>query len=133
MFKTYILILKLKRNLSIEVGRLGFINFKRGFYIYIGSAKRNINSRIERHLNKEKKLHWHIDYLTKNKNFEIKLIYLIENYEECQISKIFNQNNFLFIKNFGSSDCKCESHLFYSKNLKEIKTLLKSVKKRRFL
>lgn len=133
MFKTYILILQLKSDLSINIGSLGLINFKKGYYIYIGSAKRNINSRVERHLKREKKLHWHIDYLTNNKSFEIKFVYLIENYKECEISKIFNQDSFIFIKNFGSSDCKCKSHLFYSKNLKEIKTLLKSVKKRRFL
>lgn len=133
MFKTYILILQLKRDLSINIGCFGLINFKKGYYIYTGSARRNVNLRVERHLKKEKKLHWHIDYLTNNKSFEIKLVYLIENYEECEISKIFYQNNFIFIERFGSSDCKCKSHLFHSKNLKEIKTLLKSVKKRRFL
>ena len=36
---------------------------KKGIYIYTGSAKKNIDSRIKRHLSNSKKLHWHIDYL----------------------------------------------------------------------
>lgn len=133
MFKTYILILKLKRDLSIGIGSLGIQNFKKGYFIYIGSGKRNINLRILRHIKKEKRLHWHIDYLTRDENFIIKKVYLIRDFSECKLAEFFSLNNFYYIKNFGSSDCKCKSHLFYSKNLKDIESLLKSVKKRRFL
>lgn len=132
MYQTYILILKLNENLSIEIGKFGNINFKKGFYIYIGSGKRNIKKRVERHIKKEKKAHWHIDYLTINKNFSINEIYFIDKIKECEVAEIFMKNNIAYIKNFGSSDCKCKSHLFYFENLKSLKSNIKTFKRRRF-
>lgn len=130
MYRSYILILKLNKNLSIIVGKLGNIEFKKGFYIYIGSGKKNIEKRVERHIKRDKKTHWHIDYLTKDENFSIIEIYLIEKFDECEITKIFIKNGISFIKNFGSTDCNCSSHLFYSKSLKDLKTIIKSFKSR---
>ena len=46
---SYLLILELKRNRDISVGKLGRVSFKRGFYIYVGSAMANLSKRIERH------------------------------------------------------------------------------------
>ncbi|MCX8095153.1 MAG: GIY-YIG nuclease family protein [Caldisericia bacterium] len=132
MFKTYILILKLKRNISIPVGILKTINFKKGYYAYIGSGKRKIISRISRHIKEKKKIFWHIDYLTTNNNFKIQEIYLIKNLSECELSKMFYSKNISFIEKFGSSDCFCNSHLYYFRNLKDIKSLLKSITIRRF-
>ena len=48
---------------TVDVGRLGRFSFKKGKYIYTGSAKRGLNARIDRHKRNGKKLHWHIDYL----------------------------------------------------------------------
>ena len=60
----YFIILKLDEDCEIEVGRLGKILFKKGYYIYCGSAKRGFSKRIKRHFSKKKKLWWHIDYLS---------------------------------------------------------------------
>ena len=38
-------------------------SFQKGIYVYVGSAKRNILQRINRHKEFHKKLHWHFDYL----------------------------------------------------------------------
>ncbi|MDI6861361.1 MAG: GIY-YIG nuclease family protein [Caldisericia bacterium] len=133
MLKTYILILILKKDLSIKVGVLKNVYFKKGYYIYIGSGKRNIKKRILRHIRNYKKIRWHIDYLTTNENFEIKNIFLFSNISECYLSNKFYLNNFSYISKFGSSDCSCKSHLYYSESFKKIKNLLKSFKKRRFL
>ncbi len=132
MYQTYILILKLNKNLSIEIGKLGNIYFKRGFYIYIGSSKRNIEKRVERHIKNKKKVHWHIDYLTLNKNFSIKEIYFIDNIKECKVAEFFIKENVMYIKNFGSSDCNCKSHLFYFENLKSLKYNIKAFNRRKF-
>jgi sugar fermentation stimulation protein A len=42
----YLLILKVDQKETIEVGSLGRRVFKKGFYVYVGSAKRNL-SKIE--------------------------------------------------------------------------------------
>jgi sugar fermentation stimulation protein A len=48
MYKTYILILKLNKNLSIKIGKIGKFFLKKGYYLYVGSGKRNLEKRIQR-------------------------------------------------------------------------------------
>ena len=65
---TYLLLLQLKRNRRIEIGRRkgsSPILFRAGYYAYVGSAfgPGGLRSRIKRHLWKDKKPVWHIDYL----------------------------------------------------------------------
>ncbi len=108
----YLLFFVIDKDRKIEVGKLGEIFFKKGEYIYVGSAKRSFEKRIKRHLRKKKKKFWHIDYLLSGEG-KIKKIFLNPYMKECEAAKIFLQKNIPFIKNFGSSDCKCPSHLFY--------------------
>ncbi len=44
-----------KRQESIQIGKLGHFAFEKGYYVYVGSAKRNIRSRVNRHIAVEKK------------------------------------------------------------------------------
>ncbi|OPX33398.1 hypothetical protein B1H10_06095 [candidate division KSB1 bacterium 4484_188] len=60
----YQIILNLAQPVSLAVARLGLLRFPPGFYIYTGSQQRSLLKRVERHLRPEKKIHWHIDYLT---------------------------------------------------------------------
>ena len=60
---TYLLEIELERERDIRIGKLGEFHFPSGLYLYVGSAKKNLRQRIERHLRKEKKRFWHIDYL----------------------------------------------------------------------
>ena len=60
---TYCLLIHLKQDSKITIGKLGEKNFQKGYYIYVGSALNSLKTRIQRHLRKEKKIHWHIDYL----------------------------------------------------------------------
>jgi len=123
---SYILLIKLEEDKNIRIGKLGSIFFKKGYYAYIGSALNGINQRVNRHLKKNKKMHWHIDYLLKHS--EIIKIYFKEskNKEECKISKSFI--NFKQINGFGCSDCKCNSHLFFSSDKKNLMQNLKKLK-----
>ena len=102
---------------KIKIGKLGKINFKKGNYVYVGSAMNSLNARINRHLSEEKKLHWHIDYLLKNQNSEIAdIIYNISTKKiECELSREIS-SKCEGIAGFGCSDCNCESHLYYFKN-----------------
>ena len=108
----YFIILRLKDDQDIEVGKLGRINFKKGYYIYVGSAKRGFSKRIRRHLRKNKKLWWHIDYLS------VKADVIDVFKSEADEHKLAELASKLYegIKGFGSSDCKCYTHLFYSPN-----------------
>lgn len=117
---SYCLIINLKKDTKIKIGKkLGVINFKKGCYVYVGSAMNSLESRVKRHLSDNKKKHWHIDYLLLNKNTEIEKVYTKESNEklECKIANkiIENQDS---IANFGCSDCKCQSHLIYFENSK---------------
>ncbi len=46
---SYLLILSLKRRRKINVGKLGRVHFRKGFYTYVGSAMANLSKRMERH------------------------------------------------------------------------------------
>ncbi|MBX7077445.1 MAG: GIY-YIG nuclease family protein [Methanobacteriaceae archaeon] len=115
---TYNLIICQKENINIKVGAIGNdIKFPKGYYVYTGSAMNSLTARIKRHLRKEKKLHWHIDYLLKNDNNYIKevLFTISDKRVECELAQLISDKRET-IDNFGSSDCKCNSHLTYFKD-----------------
>ena len=120
----YCLLIKIQKNICVKAGKLGKINFEKGNYAYIGSAQNNLEKRIARHLLKNKKKFWHIDYLTSNKSVKIiKVIYKkAGKKEECKTAKKLNEKEFT-INGFGCSDCKCKAHLFKLKNIKSIEKL----------
>jgi len=113
----YCLIISLSKNINLPVGALGKIFLRRGAYIYVGSAQNNVKKRVERHLKKNKKKHWHIDYLIANRNTTIKKVLWKEakKEEECKIAG-FVKSIGDTVKGFGCSDCKCKSHLFRLKS-----------------
>jgi len=123
---TYILIVFIENNIQLMVGALGKILFNKGFYFYVGSAMGNYGSstllnRVKRHvlIKKNKSIHWHIDYLLADFRSLITKVYLIPSIEplECKIAQELSEICDNSIQKFGSSDCKCTSHLFYFKNL----------------
>ncbi len=80
-------------------------------------------NRVKRHIkpSEDKKTHWHIDYLLNHKRSLITKLYLIPSLKrlECLIAKDLIKIADDYIKDFGSSDCSCLSHLFYFKEFKE--------------
>ncbi|MHA1337314.1 MAG: GIY-YIG nuclease family protein [Promethearchaeota archaeon] len=130
---TYILVIFLSNNLNLQIGALGKIFFKKGFYFYVGSALGNKGSstlinRVRRHLlsPKLKKNHWHIDYLLANNEANVIRIYLfpIMRKIECKIAIALEKTADSYINKFGSSDCNCKSHLFYYEEFKELNEFL---------
>ncbi|HWT79449.1 MAG TPA: DUF123 domain-containing protein, partial [Candidatus Methylomirabilis sp.] len=55
----YCLVLWLPRSCRIAFVRNRAGRFQRGWYVYTGSAKRNLASRLLRHLCRRKQMHWH--------------------------------------------------------------------------
>ena len=109
----YIIVLHLERKKRITIGKIGAIDFPGGFYCYVGSAKKNLAKRIERHKRVRKNNHWHIDYLRNRSTFLSAYPIRTADDIECEladaVSVISNQS----IRGFGCSDCNCQSHLFY--------------------
>jgi len=109
---SYILVIELKKDKTIQVGKLGKIHFKKGFYVYVGSALNGLEQRINRHLRKTKKKYWHIDYFL---DFaDVVDVFYKENKtrEECKIAKMLD-TQLVSSSGFGCSDCRCNSHLFF--------------------
>jgi len=126
--RTYILLIENYKNKEVFIGRLGKLKFVRGIYVYIGSAKKNLMARIKRHLSENKKKFWHIDYFLDRKT-SIKEVWTSPRQAECRIAQYFFKNGFPYIKNFGSSDCRCKSHLFFvNTNRRKIINILKKMK-----
>ncbi len=111
----YLLILELNTNQRISAGKLQQTEFEPGIYIYIGSARNGLLRRIARHRRKEKKIFWHIDYFLQKA--KIKEIWIRNDYfDEClALSEAKNslKNSCFPLKKFGSSDCRCPSHLIF--------------------
>jgi Uri superfamily endonuclease len=109
----YILLIHLNRDIAITVGSLGTREFKESNYVYVGSAQKGVEQRVARHLKKEKRLFWHIDYLLNDGAAEIVEVYVkpASKEEECQVAaKICEKAE--PVAGFGCSDCHCPSHLF---------------------
>jgi len=109
----YLLIIKIDTARKVNIGALGEVFFRAGYYIYVGSAMRNLSKRLNRHLRKTKGVHWHIDYLT-NVADKVRTVPIMSSDRlECEIADQLQKLAPRTVKNFGSSDCKCKSHLFY--------------------
>jgi sugar fermentation stimulation protein A len=109
---SYILLLHLTKDEKIKVGRLGVILFQKGWYLYTGSAKRNLKKRMARHMRKRKNLFWHIDYLREAADKCIPIPVRSSTPLECPMSKRLGEIADWSVPKFGSSDCHCDTHLF---------------------
>ena len=109
----YALIFRLNEDANIVIGALGNIAFKKGTYVYVGSAQNNLEQRVKRHLRKEKHKFWHIDYLLDHSaTIVIETLYRQgSKTEECVVVALIAQRGEA-VKGFGCSDCHCVSHLF---------------------
>jgi Uri superfamily endonuclease len=108
--RTYQLLIEVAVPVRVTVGRLGEFEFPAGFYCYTGSALRNFEARIRRHLSSMKKMHWHIDYLLAAPGVRVREVRRFSE-EECPVNQ--GVAGEIPIPGFGASDCRagCSSHL----------------------
>jgi sugar fermentation stimulation protein A len=113
----YLIILELLEKAEADVGSLGTLRFKAGWYVYAGSAMKNLRSRIARHQRKiRKQKHWHLDYLTPFAKTPIKALPILSYHNlECDLARDLLALGGKPVNGFGSSDCKnkCPAHLYY--------------------
>lgn len=112
---SYQLLIRVSRDCRVRIGKLGTFHFRKGWYVYTGSARNNLSARINRHLSKDKKLRWHIDYLLTDPPVKVVGI-RTSSVPECELN--CNTPGSVPVPGFGSSDCrkKCGSHLKYLGN-----------------
>ncbi|MEM1590145.1 MAG: GIY-YIG nuclease family protein [Candidatus Bathyarchaeia archaeon] len=110
----YVLAVLVSRDITVEVGSLGRLLFKRGFYAYVGSAQNSLGKRLERHVWKmAKRKFWHIDHLLSVGAARVVGVFTkeAEKREECNTAQSLARLGFP-VGGFGCSDCRCKSHLF---------------------
>ncbi len=115
---TYLLLFESGKRGEVKVGKVGVLQVRFGFYLYVGSAfgPGGLRARLERHTREDKVNHWHIDYLSRH-------LQLVEIWFTDAPRKIEHQvagfvsshlEVGLPLVGFGSSDCECDAHLFYA-------------------
>ena len=118
----YVLILKLDQESDIQIGKLGKLHFRKGFYAYTGSALGTGGfKRVERHFNistgKNATRKWHIDYLLSKSKLIYAILLPTEDAIECKLARnIIKISGISIIPGFGCTDCMCETHLIYAEN-----------------
>ncbi len=120
---TYALLIHVPYPVQLSVGELGNLELKAGYYAYVGSALGGLEKRVERHLASDKKIHWHIDYLlTRGRVIDVVQGETKER-KECVVAGELSKH-LTSVAGFGSSDCTCPSHLFYSPDFNEIRKIV---------
>ena len=112
---TYALLIKVRNEATLTVGKLGEFQLPLGYYLYCGSALGGLEARIKRHLRPEKRIHWHIDYLLQHADVVEVWCIISDQRVECvlcdEARQLFDAMD--LAPGFGSSDCRCPSHLLY--------------------
>ncbi len=116
---SYILLVEMPQEQCIRVGALGTLNFHRGFYAYVGSAMGGLQGRLKRHLGRKKRVRWHIDYLVGEGRVTGVIYVPTAKRIECQLAQRLGEI-FRPVPGFGSSDCRCLSHLFFSEGFRDL-------------
>lgn len=123
---SYILLIPLPKGQMIKAGSLSEIYFSSGCYAYVGSAMGGFKSRLKRHRQKNKRLHWHIDYLLERADTSGIILFETEARAECVIAQALS-SQFDDVPGFGASDCRCRSHLFHSPDESQMKPIILSI------
>lgn len=116
-FGTYVLIFELKSCSRLSVGKLGLCSFPAGWYAYTGSAlgPGGLAARIRHHTGIATRPHWHLDYL-RPRGYLREIWYgQAPPYDEHRWATCLRSmpGSVIVVPGFGSSDCRCETHLVY--------------------
>lgn len=134
---TYALIMSLPRACRIRIGALGTFDFRRGNYVYIGSALNGLDARIARHLagfsrrdlpewqwgeigrrvsqSRPHRVFWHIDYFLPHARILQVWTDATGVRLECEWARtvLALPNARVLAPRFGASDCDCAAHLVF--------------------
>jgi len=129
---TYALIFLSSREVRLDIGKLGNLQLKPGVYIYVGSAfgPGGLKARIAHHGKKARRPHWHIDYLGSFLDLsEIWYTYDPVGREHQWAQTLQSiRGATVPLAGFGSSDCRCKTHLFFRDARPSIKTFRRKIR-----
>jgi Uri superfamily endonuclease len=114
---TYVVVLRNRLSLSLQIGRRGELAVRPGFYLYVGSAlgSGGLVARVSRHCRGGTRKHWHIDYLrARTQPVAVWYRYSRTRLEHDWAAVLARTSDMVPVKGFGCSDCQCDAHLFYS-------------------
>jgi Uri superfamily endonuclease len=109
---SYQLVIEVRSPVRCSVGRLGVVDLPAGNYVYTGSARRNLEARLARHLRATKTLRWHVDYVLAAPG--VRIVEIVRSRrEECRLNQ--SVKGTVLVPGFGASDCRagCGAHLKY--------------------
>jgi len=114
---TYALFLDMEREVQMQVGALGPCTFPRGVHVYAGSAMRGLQTRLARHVRREKTIHWHVDRLTTVSGCQVlgAVVFTSPVHQECEIVGYLTSSEDAEVRPscFGASDHACRGHLVW--------------------
>jgi len=129
---TYALLFSAKRGFSATVGALGTVRFSKGAYVYIGSAlgPGGLGARLQHHLSRPNRPHWHLDYLHgRVKATAVWYSSSEERFEHDWANAIAALSGASGVSRFGSSDCDCDSHLFHFATPPQLRNFRRALKR----
>jgi len=112
---TYALLLRAEQGQTLEVGALGTMTVRPGWYVYVGSAfgPGGLQARVRRHARGDGALHWHVDYLRAVTTLEAIWYTHDAEQRECTWATVLGNRDAAHVPmaGFGASDCGCPTHL----------------------
>ena len=135
---TYTLIMACKKPFKVKIGKVGQAQIEKGLCLYTGSAlgrgASSLEKRVSRHYRKNKRIKWHVDFLTVRPEIVVETAVCLESSErfECRISQLLISKLHAkpVVLHAGSTDCKCAGHLLYLRfadNLNEVLSMLEQI------
>ena len=117
----YVVAAHVPRRETLEVGALGTVCLERGWYAYVGSARRGRCARVARHRRTDKPLHWHADYLFGRHAASLAWIFDFAPPKQSGPAECLLAGALLGCEprarrgppRFGASDCVCAGHLLW--------------------
>jgi Uri superfamily endonuclease len=134
----YVVATWLPRRETIVVGALGPVTFARGWYAYVGSARRGRDARVARHGRADKPLRWHADYLFA-RHPATRAWLLDTPLSECEVAARLRATGepesagarsgpaASTAARFGASNCGCPGHLARAPRLGVLQAALATV------
>jgi sugar fermentation stimulation protein A len=113
----YMLVIERDAAVTREIGSLGRREYPAGYYVYVGSGRRNLSARVQRHLRRRKKLRWHVDHLIQDAR-RVRALPIYSAHDlECRLADavryVAEGAGGHVVRGFGSSDCSCKGHLMH--------------------
>jgi Uri superfamily endonuclease len=115
----YVILMNITRPVGVTWARQSAL-LDSGLYAYVGSARRTLRARVERHLRRKKPKKWHVDQLTTHRSVTISGAILVPQatMTEHELNMIVGSavDGTTPAPRFGAADCRagCPAHLWRS-------------------